>query len=66
VVFSSGPLSFGGQVYSLTMLTGVLALNDSSRVGYRVAFDVSAIPEPATGLSLLLDLGALARRRCRS
>ncbi len=66
VVFSSGPLSFGAQIYNVTMLTGVLALNDSARVGYQVAFDVSAVPEPATALSLLLGLGTLgAVARCR-
>lgn len=60
VVFSSAPLTLGPDLYNLTLLTEVLALNDSARVGYTIAIDVLAVPEPASGAMLLLGLGLLA------
>ncbi|MBX9631829.1 MAG: PEP-CTERM sorting domain-containing protein [Burkholderiales bacterium] len=60
VVFSSAPLTLAPDLYNLTLLTGVLALNDSARVGYTIAIDVVAIPEPATAMMLLLGLSLLA------
>jgi len=65
VVFSSAPLALGADLYNVTLRTQVLALNDNAHVGYQVAFDVTAIPEPS-GYALLLVGGAvlvLVRRR---
>jgi len=66
VQFSSPALSFGEQLYSVTLLTEVLALNSSAKVGYQVEFDVTAVPEPATWALMLAGIagvGALARSR---
>ena len=67
VTFSSGALSIGAGLYTSTMLTGVLALNNNGKVGYQVAFDVTpAVPEPGEWAMLLgglLVLGLGARRR---
>ena len=66
VQFNSSALSFGEQTYGVTLLTEVLALNSNARVGYRVEFDVTAVPEPATWALLLAGIagvGALARSR---
>ena len=41
--FASGPLAIGTGLYSTTMLTGVLALNNNGKVGYVVSFDVTAL-----------------------
>lgn len=65
VVFSSAPLALGADLYNVTLRTQVLALNDNARVGYQIAFDVTAIPEPSSYALLLLG-GAvlvLVRRR---
>ena len=69
VVFGSAPLSFGAQLYNVTLLTEVLALNDNSKVGYQVAFDVTAVPEPSTWALMLAGvagLGVASRRLRRS
>lgn len=66
VVFSSAPIALGADLYNVTIRTGVLALNDGSRVGYQMAFDVTAIPEPSHVALLLAGLAVLAlvlRRR---
>ena len=69
MTFSSGALNIGAGLYTSTMLTGVLALNDNGKVGYQVAFDVApAVPEPGEWAMLLgglfaLGLGARRRRR---
>jgi hypothetical protein len=72
VLFSSGVLAIDAGLYTSTLLTEVLALNNNNgRVGYSIAFDVTAptpdpIPEPSTYALLLSGLGLLgwaARRR---
>lgn len=61
VVFSSGPLGLGADSYNLTLLTGVLALSSNNgKVGYEIAIDVLAVPEPSTWLLLALGLGVIA------
>jgi hypothetical protein len=66
VVFASGPLSIGAGQYNTTILSEVLALNNAGMVGYQVAFDVSAVPEP-TGVAMMLagtaTIGLWVRRR---
>ncbi|MCP5281158.1 MAG: PEP-CTERM sorting domain-containing protein [Rhodoferax sp.] len=66
VVFASGPLSIGAGQYNTTILSEVLALNSAGMVGYQVAFDVSAVPEP-TGVAMMLagtaTIGLWVRRR---
>jgi hypothetical protein len=70
VVFDSGPLSFGAQLYNVTLLTGVLALNNNNgKVGYQVAFDVTPVPEPSTLVLTFAGVAALgvgSRRLRRS
>lgn len=66
VMFASEPLTIGPGQYNTTILTEVLALNSSDMVGYEVAFEVSAVPEPA-GIAMMLSglllVGAWSRRR---
>jgi len=65
IVFSSAPIALGADLYNMTIRTGTLALHDNGRVGYQIALDVTAIPEPSS-YALLLAGGAvvvLARRR---
>lgn len=67
-VFASGPLAIGSGQYNATILTEVLALNSSAMVGYEVAFDVTAVPEPASVAMMLSGsvlVGLWARRRKR-
>jgi hypothetical protein len=67
-VFASGPLAIGFGQYNATILTEVLALNSSAMVGYEVAFEVTAVPEPA-GVAMMLSgsvlVGLWARRSKR-
>lgn len=69
VQFNSPVLSFGAQLYNVTLLTEVLALNSNAKVGYQLEFDVTAVPEPATwalmlaGIAGLAGVGSLARGR---
>lgn len=67
VVFSSSPLGLGLESYNLTLLTEVLALNNNNgKVGYEIAIDVLAVPEPSTWLLLALGFSVIAfsaRRR---
>lgn len=60
VVFSSAPLLLGAESYNLTLLTQVLALNSAAKVGYEIAVDVLAVPEPSTWWLLALGLGVIA------
>ena len=60
VVFSSAPLLLGAESYNLTLLTEDLALNSAGKVGYEIAIDVLAVPEPSTWLLLALGLGVIA------
>ncbi len=60
VTFSSAVLDLGPGLYTTTMLTGVLALNDGGKVGYQVAFNVTpAIPEPDEWAMLVAGLAAI-------
>ena len=59
-MFSSDPLGLGAESYNLTLLTEVLALNSAGKVGYEIAIDVLAVPEPSTWLLLALGLGVIA------
>lgn len=72
VTFSSGALNIGAGIYNSTILTGVLALNNNGKVGYQVAFDVTApaVPEPSEWAMLLCGLfvlvaGSVRRERRR-
>lgn len=60
VVFSSDPLLLGTESYNLTLLTEVLALNSAGKVGYEIAIDLLAVPEPSSWLLLALGLGVIA------
>jgi hypothetical protein len=60
VVFSSAPLTLGPELYNLTLLTQVLALSNNGKVGYEIAIDVLAVPEPRTAGLLALGLALLA------
>ena len=61
VVFSSGPLSIGPELYNLTLLTQVLALNNNAKVGYQIDLDVTVtpVPEPASWAIMAAGLGVL-------
>lgn len=66
VTFSSSPLALGPDLYNVTLMTNLLSLSpNNARVGYEIAFDVTAIPEPSVYASLLAGLAVLvlARRR---
>lgn len=65
VTFASPPLALVPDLYNVTLRTGTLALSNGP-VGYEIAFDVTAIPEPSRYTLLLAGLVALAllhRRR---
>jgi hypothetical protein len=66
VTFSSSPLALGADLYNVTLLTNLLSLSpNNARVGYEIAFDVTAIPEPTAYALLLAGLAVLALVRRR-
>jgi len=66
VTFSSSPLALGADLYNVTLLTNLLSLSpNNAPVGYEIAFDVTAIPEPSQYALLLAGLAVLALVRRR-
>ena len=61
-------LALDSDLYNVTLLTNLLSLSpNNARVGYEIAFEITAIPEPSRYALLLAGLATLAlvRRRRR-